>query len=209
VSTWMQVCRRSRSNESVDDDHTPRAASGTIQGNKRPASSTDGADRGPACSVSTAVAFRSSFGRVVHYEWSDGALSVRGVARDAALMSVGHPGNHVGTHDRHVACDAVELELRRNRIRAGCIDEFLDAWLRGVVPLRRRFGFTVLGAWVARRPMSSSGFSVTTGLMASPMPIAGTTRLPNGLRSIPIQHSGSCRPNACGYDKCSNPIEVS
>ena len=63
-------------------------------------------------------------------------------------MSVGHPGNHVGTHDRHVACDVVELELRRNRIRAGCIDEFLDAWLRGVVPLRRRFGFTVLGAWV-------------------------------------------------------------
>jgi hypothetical protein len=130
------------------DDHTPRAAGGTIQGNKRPASSTDGADRGPACSVSAAVVFRSSFGRVVHYEWSDGGLSVRGVARDAALMSVGHPGNHVGTHDRHVACDAVELELRRNRMRAGCIDEFLDAWLRGVVPLRRRFGFTVLGAWV-------------------------------------------------------------
>jgi hypothetical protein len=26
--------------------------------------------------------------------------------------------------------------------------EFLDAWLRGVVPLRRRFGFTFVGAWV-------------------------------------------------------------
>jgi hypothetical protein len=42
----------------------------------------------------------------------------------------------------------VELELRRNRIRAGCINEFLDAWLRGVVPLRRRFGFTFVGAWL-------------------------------------------------------------
>jgi len=42
----------------------------------------------------------------------------------------------------------VELELRRHRIRAGCIDEFLEAWLGGVVPLRRRFGFVVLGAWV-------------------------------------------------------------
>ena len=41
----------------------------------------------------------------------------------------------------------MELELRRNRIRAGCMDEFLDAWLRGVVPLRRRFGFTFVGAW--------------------------------------------------------------
>jgi hypothetical protein len=42
----------------------------------------------------------------------------------------------------------MELELRRNRIRAGCMKEFLDAWLRGVVPLRRRFGFTFVGAWV-------------------------------------------------------------
>ena len=42
----------------------------------------------------------------------------------------------------------MELELRRNRIRAGCIDEFLQAWLGGVLPLRRRFGFTFLGAWV-------------------------------------------------------------
>lgn len=54
----------------------------------------------------------------------------------------------VETLDRRVTCGAVELELRRNRIRAGCVDEFLEAWLGGVVPLRRRFGFTFLGAWV-------------------------------------------------------------
>jgi hypothetical protein len=47
-----------------------------------------------------------------------------------------------------VTCRVVELELRRNRIRAECVNEFLDAWLRSVVPLRRRFGFTFVGAWL-------------------------------------------------------------
>ena len=27
------------------------------------------------------------------------------------------------------------------------MEAFLDAWLRGVYPLRRRFGFTFAGAW--------------------------------------------------------------
>lgn len=27
------------------------------------------------------------------------------------------------------------------------MDVFLDAWLRGVCPLRRKFGFTLAGAW--------------------------------------------------------------
>lgn len=27
------------------------------------------------------------------------------------------------------------------------MDEFLDAWLRGVYPLRRKFGFVFAGAW--------------------------------------------------------------
>ena len=27
------------------------------------------------------------------------------------------------------------------------MDEFLDAWLRGVYPLRRKFGFHFVGAW--------------------------------------------------------------
>jgi hypothetical protein len=27
------------------------------------------------------------------------------------------------------------------------MDAFLDAWLRGVYPLRRKFGFTFTGAW--------------------------------------------------------------
>ena len=42
----------------------------------------------------------------------------------------------------------MEYELRRNRIRPGHFEEFLEAWLDGVVPLRRRFGFTFGGAWI-------------------------------------------------------------
>jgi hypothetical protein len=41
----------------------------------------------------------------------------------------------------------MEYQLRRFRIRAGTMDAFLEAWLRGVYPLRRKFGFTFAGAW--------------------------------------------------------------
>lgn len=41
----------------------------------------------------------------------------------------------------------MEYQLRHYRIRAGAMDEFIDAWLRGVYPLRRKFGFTFAGAW--------------------------------------------------------------
>jgi hypothetical protein len=44
----------------------------------------------------------------------------------------------------------MEYELRRNRIRAGATDDFLAAWLPQVPPLRRRFGFRFVGAWVGR-----------------------------------------------------------
>ena len=42
----------------------------------------------------------------------------------------------------------MEYELRRNRIMPGHVDECVAAWLSGVVPLRRRFGFTFGGAWI-------------------------------------------------------------
>ena len=42
----------------------------------------------------------------------------------------------------------MEYELRRNRIMTGHVDEAIEAWLSGVVPLRRRFGFSVGGAWI-------------------------------------------------------------
>ena len=41
----------------------------------------------------------------------------------------------------------MEYELRTFRIRDGHLDDFIDAWRRGVAPLRREFGFEIDGAW--------------------------------------------------------------
>ena len=41
----------------------------------------------------------------------------------------------------------MEYQLRRYRIAEGKLDEFVDAWRSGVVPLRERFGFRFHGAW--------------------------------------------------------------
>ena len=40
-------------------------------------------------------------------------------------------------------------ELRDYRIAEGHLEEFVEAWLRGVLPLRRAKGFSIDGAWVA------------------------------------------------------------
>jgi NIPSNAP protein len=41
----------------------------------------------------------------------------------------------------------VEYQLRHYKIRDGRMDAFVAAWLGGVYPLRRKFGFTFVGAW--------------------------------------------------------------
>lgn len=41
----------------------------------------------------------------------------------------------------------MEYQVRRYRAAEGKLDAFVDAWRRGVVPLRKKFGFTVEGAW--------------------------------------------------------------
>ncbi len=43
----------------------------------------------------------------------------------------------------------MELRLRIYEIRPGELDEWVDEWTRHVLPLRRKLGFGVLGAWVA------------------------------------------------------------
>jgi NIPSNAP protein len=43
----------------------------------------------------------------------------------------------------------VEYQYRRYRIADGAMAEFLAEWREQIVPLRRRFGFEVVGAWVA------------------------------------------------------------
>lgn len=38
-------------------------------------------------------------------------------------------------------------QLRDYVIADGHLDKFVEAWLKGVVPLRLRFGFRIQGAW--------------------------------------------------------------
>lgn len=38
-------------------------------------------------------------------------------------------------------------QLRIYTAKDGELDAFVEEWKRGVVPLRRKFGFTVVGAW--------------------------------------------------------------
>jgi hypothetical protein len=40
------------------------------------------------------------------------------------------------------------LRLRVDRVEAGRMDEFVAAWMASVLPLRRRFGFEIVGTWV-------------------------------------------------------------
>jgi hypothetical protein len=41
-------------------------------------------------------------------------------------------------------------QLRMYRIAEGRLAEFVQLWLTGVLPLRRKMGFTVDGAWTVR-----------------------------------------------------------
>ena len=43
----------------------------------------------------------------------------------------------------------MELVLRIYTIKAGTMDEWITEWRANIVPLRRRFGFEVLDAWVS------------------------------------------------------------
>ena len=41
-------------------------------------------------------------------------------------------------------------QLRMYRIAQGRLGEFVQLWLSSVVPLRRKVGFTIDGAWIVR-----------------------------------------------------------
>jgi hypothetical protein len=43
-----------------------------------------------------------------------------------------------------------ELQLRDYRIRSGHLDEWIEGWTTGIVPLRQQEGFDIVGAWVDR-----------------------------------------------------------
>jgi len=70
------------------------------------------------------------------------------------------------------------------------------------MPLRRRFGFTFVGAWLVED--ADELVWMPTGSLR---PTTATTPLPNGSRSTPTQRSGSSRPSASGCAKSSTPVE--
>lgn len=42
------------------------------------------------------------------------------------------------------------VQVRIYKIHAGRMDDWLAGWGKSIVPLRRKFGFEVVGAWVNR-----------------------------------------------------------
>jgi hypothetical protein len=44
----------------------------------------------------------------------------------------------------------MRFQLRMYRIKPGHMDEWLEVFAAGALPLRRRFGFSVLGPWIVR-----------------------------------------------------------
>lgn len=42
------------------------------------------------------------------------------------------------------------VQFRKYHLKPGALNNFVDVWQRGVVPLRKREGFEVVGAWVSR-----------------------------------------------------------
>jgi hypothetical protein len=44
----------------------------------------------------------------------------------------------------------MQSQLRIYSIKDGLLDEFVEFWRAEIVPLRRRFGFEVAGAWADR-----------------------------------------------------------
>jgi NIPSNAP len=42
----------------------------------------------------------------------------------------------------------VEQQLRIYQVKSGRMDDWVEIWRSQVLPLRRRYGFTVIGPWV-------------------------------------------------------------
>lgn len=44
----------------------------------------------------------------------------------------------------------MRFQLRTYRVKPGLMDEWLESFATGALPVRRQFGFSVLGPWVVR-----------------------------------------------------------
>jgi hypothetical protein len=94
----------------------------------------------------------------------------------------------------------LEYQLRRFRIASGKLDEFVDAWKAGVMPLRERFGFQIHGAWSIEE---SNEFVWVIDDNRPPWWRAGgrsRARSPLNERLACPHEQLSCRPNPTGTD---------
>jgi hypothetical protein len=57
----------------------------------------------------------------------------------------------------------MQLFLRIYTIRPGAMDAWLEEWREHVLPLRRRLGFEVLGAWVGEAESGEDTFTWLLG----------------------------------------------
>ncbi len=104
-------------------------------------------------------------------------------------------------------------QLRLYEIRRGKLDDFVAAWLAGVLPLRQTHGFTIDAAWVIREEsrfvwvVSYEGpesweakeqayYGSPEREAFNPDPPSGSSP-PSGGSSRP---SDSCRPSQAAYD---------
>ncbi len=42
----------------------------------------------------------------------------------------------------------MQYQLRRYQLVEGAVDDFIESWRSGVVPIRQALGFEIVGAWV-------------------------------------------------------------
>src|SRR6476469_5871390 len=91
----------------------------------------------------------------------------------------------------------MEIELRDYVAAPGRLDDWIRGWSDGVMPLRERCGFHLLGAWLDRR-IGSSGCWGTTDPTDLTWRTTATTPSPSDAPSTPNPHRSSRPPRSPG-----------
>jgi hypothetical protein len=71
-----------------------------------------------------------------------------GICTAALLAAAPQEDSAIGRGPRQTTEVASTSQLRVFTINRGQMDRFVDAWTRGVPPLRRKHGFRIHGAWI-------------------------------------------------------------
>ena len=80
---------------------------------------------------------------------------------------------------------AVAMQLRIYTVKPGAMEAWVDEWQQQVAPLRRRFGFTILGPWIIETEDRFVWILGFDGPRAGKRPTRPTTRPRSVWRSPP------------------------